>query len=292
MHRGSDQGWLWRCAALVAALGAPACTAPGVLDGKDCDPAGRCLEGYLCDPSAWSCLAHAGRLLAEAALAAGKVEIDADREEWDGVQRLPLTKLGWGTAPESAADFACAFGALWDRRGLYLLVECQDEAHPAPDSGADLHEDDCVEVFLDLDPSTRQSAYARDSNQLLVTAAAELQEYPAHPWGWSGSAAHRAEGGAWWLELRLDWPDDLPPPEAGALLGFDLAADDDDGEGGDALRERQLFFNDASGQAWQDASLFGWLRLLPEGTDPHPDACGDGRCAGLESAASCPADCR
>jgi len=278
--------------ALAAALGLTACIDTGVLDGKACDEAGRCLTGYLCDPAAWSCQARSDRLLAEAGAATRAPRIDADREEWQDAPRVPLTKLGWGLAPDSPADFACTFASLWDRRGLYLLVECRDDVHPAPDSPDDLHEDDCVEVFLDLDASTRQAAYGPDANQLLVTSAAELQEYPGHPWGWTGEAAHGAEDGqAWWLELRVDWPEDLAAPGAGALLGFDLAADDDDGEGGDTGRERQLFFNDSSGQAWQDASLFGWLRLLPAGQAPEAGFCGDGACAGLETSAGCPADC-
>jgi hypothetical protein len=303
----------------------------GLLDGKACDAEGRCLSGYVCDPAtrrcvrpggpcpaaapacgdlsvcrelppegaapdccpAGACRALDGRLWTEALPAPPGMRVDGDRDDWESFGRSPLTKLGVGEWPTSPEDFSCAFATAWDATGLFVLLECADDVHPAPDSGEAYHEDDCLEVFLDLTPDDARPPYDRSENQLLATREGVLREYAEHAWGWSARAAHAENPGrAWWIEAWVGWPEDQPRPGVGSLLGFDLAADDDDGERDDRGRTRQLFWNDGSGQAYLDPGLFGLLKLRAEGQSPSAPVCGNGACEpGGETAASCPADC-
>ena len=94
----------------------------------------------------------------------------------------------------------------------------------------------------------------------------------------------------WRIECAINWPSAFPTPRADDVLGFDVAADDDDGAATNNLRIRQLNWNN-TGTLSEDARFFGLLKLSGDTAEAHFSICGDGACEGDEVCPRCPVDC-
>lgn len=240
-------------------------------DVTDCCPAGNCFLA--------TC-----RLQAEAPLNPSGVTLDGNITDWEGVPRHRVTKVVRGAAPSSAADFNPWFALQWDNAGLYVLAEVTDDVL-VPSDGPDDWEDDTIEVNVDMHPHDPQQALSTDNSecQMVLSQDNSIREFMPRNWN---AQAHFATVGAssWRYEFFLPWPSAFPTPVGGDVIGFDLAVDDDDGEGGDQDRECQLAWNDPTGHVHDDARHFGIVRLRADGCQSALPRCGDDTCAAAAEA--------
>lgn len=217
--------------------------------------------GLACCPPT-DCLPVGARAYGEAARATTPPVLDGSPSEWAEVPRVAMAQWPSGTAP-AAADFRAQFSVLWDEQGLYVFVEATDDHVVPPDSGDAYWDDDSSEVFVDLDPRDTSIPLGPNEDHFFLTQGDQVYEAAELDYGWQASCVFGSSGGAWWFELFFPWPAPYGPPRPGDVIGFDVGADDDDGESADHTRSDNVFWSDGTGAAWHDASTFGLLRLLP-----------------------------
>jgi hypothetical protein len=198
--------------------------------------------------------------MAEANHAAATLAIDGDPSDWQSAKRYPIKNLTAGTATDGT-NFSGQFAVQWDETFFYVLIEITDNVIKVDGSVNDPWNDDTVEMFLDVDPSSTKQAYDPAVDQIFVTANGNILEHPAHKRGWKAQATLLKPTGGWRAEVAIEWPLGTPTPNS--VLGLDVAIDDDDAAGGDLIRERQLTWNDTTGNDFQNPGLFGLVRLLP-----------------------------
>jgi hypothetical protein len=237
-------------------------------DTAECCPESRCLN-------------RGGRRIADAARVEGVVNLDGDPEGWPG-DRDEISWTEAGSVWASYDDFRARFELQWNEEGLYLLVELHDDAFiprdPADDAGdlPDCFQSDSVEIFLDLEPDTPELNDTWSDDEIflvLCTGARQLREAgecsPEAPLGrgWTanvelGAPVAGPDGeDLWYVEAEILWPPWLERREEGLLIGFDIAADDDDTTVAGDL-ENQLFWNDQGSDTNIDPSRMGLVRLV------------------------------
>ncbi|MDQ8204140.1 endo-1,4-beta-xylanase [Pelagicoccus sp. SDUM812003] len=139
---------------------------------------------------------------------------------------------------------------MYDRGSLYLYALVSDpvlsKASPNP------WEQDSIEIFID-ENNAQTTSYDGDDAQYRINFDNEVS------FGGAASAdriesATRVVDGGYVVEARIDLGD------ADSFVGFDIQVNDDGA--GDGIRTSVATWNDVSGQAYQDASQFGALKLL------------------------------
>lgn len=147
---------------------------------------------------------------------------------------------------------------LWDDTNIYLLAEVIDD-EKVNDSPA-IYEDDNVEFYFDIDNS-KLSSY--DDNDVQYSFAwndgTTIGVLPnGRPTtGIIYGIVDNANG--YTVEAQIPWSTLQGAPQAGDEIGFEFMINDDDDGGG---RDGKLSWNAGTDQAWQDASLFGTIKLL------------------------------
>jgi hypothetical protein len=248
--------------------GDKSCAAQG---GIQCDDDRVCLTPALASADAEfccpvdDCIALDGRLRTVAKPAASPPVLDGLLDDWTEIERTPMAKVAFGPTPTDT-DFSARFATQWDATGIYVLVEATDQLLVPPDSTLTYH-DDSIEVFVDMDsrhPQVDYNLQDLSEGQMFVAQTNAVNEISPNLRGWTAAAYFASSTGKWWFEFALTWPDGVfPDPEAGDLLGFDVAADDEDSPStGGQDRENQLFWNDGTGHLNDDASHFGLIELL------------------------------
>ena len=156
-----------------------------------------------------------------------------------------------------ASDLSGTAKVLWDNTYLYLLAEVTDDVKQ--NDSQNTYEDDNVEFYIDADNS-KSSAY--DANDVQYSFAwndgTTVGALPAgrSTTGISYKIADTESG--YRVEARIPWTTLQKSPTEGMEIGFDFMINDDDTGGG---RDGKLSWNAPTDQAWQDASLFGTLKL-------------------------------
>jgi hypothetical protein len=276
---------------------APATTLScAALGGGVCSATQLCTQALLSTPDVSVCCPDDGCLDTTQALLAQAPHarmpppvIDGDPSEWDGATRIPLTKVD-GPAPTSPADFSAQYAVRWDDTALYVLLEVTDDVwNPAGSSAA--WEDDIGELFIDMDPRHPKVDWDASEDQFDLLQNNTAREGTVHPRNWDAKAAYvHLANNHWRIEASVNWPSAFPKPRAGAVIGFDVAADDDDGAASDNLRIRQLNWNN-NGTLSSDARFFGLLQLTADTAEASFSICGDGACEGDELCPRCGVDC-
>ena len=182
---------------------------------------------------------------------------------WSTVATHSLDNLVFGSV-SSDADLSGSWRALWDASNLYYLVEVSDDIL-LNDSGASWPKDDAVEIFIDADNSDHTSydgindfQYAFRWNDLSVILGDNSKPDAT---GVVFDLVATTDG--YRLETAIPWTTLGVTPSVGAVIGMDVAADDDDGEGGagpfwgDAKKAWSATTNDS----WHDPSTFGTVYL-------------------------------
>lgn len=243
-------------------------------DVATCCPANRCLA--------------LGTKFVKTATTTTGITIDGVLTDWAGITATQLTRKTIGTS--AANDFTAQYSVTWDATGFYVLFQmtddvCRPQDNVPPRNTA--YNDDVVEVYFDMEPINNTTSTYRPEEQWtwvpqncgasmaicglappsapLTTQLASWVRPPPNNNSVPGTnliATYTRDSMTncnWWVEVAVTWPAGYPTPVAGDVIGFDVAANDDD----TGVRKNQLFWNDTSGTLSMDARRFGLLQLLP-----------------------------
>jgi len=168
-------------------------------------------------------------------------------EDWD----IFLWQDDWN-------DCRFDFRAMWDMDYLYFFIEARDDVIDIEDTRVWMI--DGFEFYFDGDNTKNDFeagvAYdANDSQQRIVYTADPTDDYAFMDteWGYNLECRYAFE--------TLGWV-----PEEDQLMGFDLQQNDSD-EGLPDSRDTMQRWWSNNNNSWQDASLFGTVRLVGTGTE-------------------------
>lgn len=170
-------------------------------------------------------------------------EIDA---VWNSAQKLAVNQylMAWQGATGTVR-------VLWDESNLYVLFEVDDtqldKTSPNP------WEQDSVEIFVD-ENNEKTTFYQEDDGQYRVNFDNETSFNPA---GIAESFESKTlvSGTSYTVEMKIPLRTIIPAD--GTRIGFDAQVND--GENGS--RQSVATWNDSTGNAYQDTSVFGTLTL-------------------------------
>lgn len=170
----------------------------------------------------------------------------------------------WAAASEIAVDHyldgatsgATGIGkVLWDGSNLYLRIAVTDDELDA--SGAQDHQQDSVEVFIDLSNDKSASYISGDDYQIRVNYQGAVSGH-AYP-DMTSETAETEDGYVVFITLPVSTPllrsaENLAD---GDEIGFDLQVNDCAG----GTRQSVATFNESKGMAWSTTEDWGVLRL-------------------------------
>lgn len=171
----------------------------------------------------------------------------------------------WKQAPELSTDtvvFGSASGAtakvkvLWDAGHLYVFAKVTDPLLSKASNNP--WEEDSVEIFVDQN-NAKTTSYQGDDMQFRVNFDNE-QSFGGAATAAKFQTATRLVDGGYYVEAAIALDVVL---QAGAVIGFDVQVNDD-GQG-NGIRSSVKTWNDTSGNAFQDTSQFGTLKLAVAG---------------------------
>jgi len=155
-------------------------------------------------------------------------------------------------------DLAGTAKMLWDNTYAYLLASITDDVKV--NDSPNTYEDDNVEFYFDLN-NAKSSVYDADDVQYSFgwNDGSTVGALPAGKSvaGITYRVADSEQG--YTVEASIPWSILGGQPEHGKEIGFEVMINDDDDGGG---RDAKLSWNAAADQAWQDASLFGTIKLV------------------------------
>jgi hypothetical protein len=138
-------------------------------------------------------------------------------------------------------DLSARARLTWDERALYVLVEVTDDQHVQSHHGPDVWQSDNVQLAFD---SGLEAWKAREAGQAAEYAEIGLSRTDTgdevYRWLWKEGPApgvaikSSREGNRTTYEAVIPWPElNAAAPKPGALSGFALIVNEDDGEGRD-----------------------------------------------------------
>jgi len=183
----------------------------------------------------------------QAAARYGAPSLDAADPLWQTAAEIPINQhiMAW----EGASGIG---RVLWDEDALYVLITVNgaelNKTNPAP------HEQDSIEIFID--EGNHKAGYMQsDDGQYRVNFDNEATFNPLSiEEGFESQAV--ASGKSYTVTAKIPWKTVRPQP--GAFVGFDLQIN---GASARGMRQSVAVWNDITGDAWQDPSLYGLLRL-------------------------------
>jgi endo-1,4-beta-xylanase len=180
----------------------------------------------------------------------GSPSLDVEDPLWWTTEEIPINRyiMAWQGASGTSR-------VLWDEQALYVLITVNDaelnKANPAP------HEQDSVEIFID--EGNHKAGYMQsDDGQYRVNFENETSfNPPPIEAGFESRAFISVSGKAYAVTAKIPWK--TIKPQEGAIIGFDLQIN---GASSRGMRQSVAVWNDTTGDAWQDPSLYGLLRLV------------------------------
>ncbi|MCT8136859.1 endo-1,4-beta-xylanase [Anaerobacillus sp. CMMVII] len=155
---------------------------------------------------------------------------------------------------------------LWDYDNLYVLLQVSDSE--LDKSSPNPWEQDSIEVFVD-ENNGKTSFYQEDDGQYRVNFDNETTFNPTSIAAGFESETYKSSNG-YTVEVKI--PFKTITPENNTKIGFDLQIND----GKNGARQSVATWNDTTGNAYQDTSVFGVLTLVkstveqPEPGQPEP----------------------
>lgn len=145
------------------------------------------------------------------------------------------------------------FRTLWDNGYLYVWAEVSDPL--LSDASANAHEEDSVEIFIDQN-NAQTSTYQGDDAQYRINFK-NVRSFGGAASAGNITSATRITSSGYIVEAAIRLPEaDL---SANSFIGFDLQVNND--ANGDGTRDSAVSWSDTTGNAYQDPSQFGVLRL-------------------------------
>lgn len=166
------------------------------------------------------------------------------------VMEINRYQLAWQGATGTAK-------ALWDDKNLYVLLQVSDaqldKASPNP------WEQDSIEVFVD-ENNEKTSFYQADDGQFRVNYENTTSFNPESIAEGFVSAV-TVSGTNYTVEVKIPFRTITPVNDT--VIGFDLQIND----GKDGARQSVATWNDLTGNAYQDTSVIGNLKLVGKNAD-------------------------
>ena len=205
----------------------------------------------------------------------GIISIDADADAaWGNAVNIPLT-INKGSEASANAK------VLWDDDNLYVYATVKDAV--LDKTGAQTHEQDSLEVFIDED-NGKTASYGEDDKQYRINYTNEQSFNGKKCLAENVKSATKTIDGGYVVEAAFKWTD--IKPANGAKIGLEFQINDAKG----GKRIGTLSWYDETGMGWSGSNVYGTVELTgktgsnggsssvnPGTSDTKPDVKPDGK---------------
>ena len=205
----------------------------------------------------------------------GTISVDADADAaWGNAVNIPLT-INKGSETSANAK------VLWDDDNLYVYATVNDAV--LDKTGAQTHEQDSLEVFIDED-NGKTASYGEDDKQYRINYNNEQSFNGKKCLAENVKSATKTIDGGYVVEAAFKWTD--IKPANGTKIGLELQINDAKG----GKRIGTLSWYDETGMGWSGSNVYGTVELTgktgsngggssvnPGTSDTKPDVKPDGK---------------
>ena len=205
----------------------------------------------------------------------GTISVDADADAaWGNAVNIPLT-INKGSEASANAK------VLWDDDNLYVYATVNDAV--LDKTGAQTHEQDSLEVFIDED-NGKTASYGEDDKQYRINYNNEQSFNGKKCLAENVKSATKTIEGGYVVEAAFKWTD--IKPANGAKIGLEFQINDAKG----GKRIGTLSWYDETGMGWSGSNVYGTVELTgktgsngggssvnPGISDTKPDVKPDGK---------------
>ena len=205
----------------------------------------------------------------------GTISVDADADAaWGNAVNIPLT-INKGSEASANAK------VLWDDDNLYVYATVNDAE--LDKTGAQKHEQDSLEVFIDED-NGKTASYGEDDKQYRINYNNEQSFNGKKCLAENVKSATKTIEGGYVVEAAFKWTD--IKPANGTKIGLELQINDAKG----GKRTGTLSWYDETGMGWSGSNVYGTVELTgktgsngggssvnPGTSDTKPDVKPDGK---------------
>ncbi|MBO6139800.1 MAG: endo-1,4-beta-xylanase [Agathobacter sp.] len=176
----------------------------------------------------------------------GTISVDADADAaWDNAVNIPLT-INKGSEASANAK------VLWDDDNLYVYATVKDAV--LDKTGAQTHEQDSLEVFIDED-NGKTASYGEDDKQYRINYNNEQSFNGKKCLAENVRSATKTIDGGYVVEAAFKWTDIRPAN--GTKIGMELQINDAKG----GKRIGTLSWYDETGMGWSGSNVYGTVEL-------------------------------
>ena len=205
----------------------------------------------------------------------GTISVDADADAaWGNAVNIPLT-INKGSEASANAKI------LWDDDNLYVYATVNDAV--LDKTGAQTHEQDSLEVFIDED-NGKTASYGEDDKQYRINYNNEQSFNGKKCLAENVKSATKTIDGGYVVEAAFKWTD--IKPANGTKIGLEFQINDAKG----GKRIGTLSWYDETGMGWSGSNVYGTVELTgktgsngggsfvnPGTSDTKPDVKPDGK---------------
>ena len=205
----------------------------------------------------------------------GTISVDADADAaWGNAVNIPLT-INKGSEASANAK------VLWDDDNLYVYATIKDAV--LDKTGAQTHEQDSLEVFIDED-NGKTASYGEDDKQYRINYNNEQSFNGKKCLAENVKSATKTIDGGYVVEAAFKWTD--IKPANGTKIGLEFQIND----AKDGKRIGTLSWYDETGMGWSGSNVYGTVELTgktgsngggssvnPGTSDTKPDVKPDGK---------------
>ena len=205
----------------------------------------------------------------------GTISVDADADAaWGNAVNIPLT-INKGSEASANAK------VLWDDDNLYVYATVKDAV--LDKTGAQTHEQDSLEVFIDED-NGKTASYGEDDKQYRINYTNEQSFNGKKCLAENVKSKTKTIDGGYVVEAAFKWTD--IKPANGTKIGLEFQIND----AKDGKRIGTLSWYDETGMGWSGSNVYGTVELTgktgsnggsssvnPGTSDTKPDVKPDGK---------------
>ena len=205
----------------------------------------------------------------------GTISVDGEEDAaWNNAVNIPLT-INKGSEASANAK------VLWDDDNLYVYATVNDAV--LDKTGAQTHEQDSLEVFIDED-NGKTASYGEDDKQYRINYTNEQSFNGKKCLAENVKSATKTIDGGYVVEAAFKWTD--IKPANGTKIGLELQINDAKG----GKRIGTLSWYDETGMGWSGSNVYGTVELTgktgsngggssvnPGISDTKPDVKPDGK---------------
>ena len=176
----------------------------------------------------------------------GTISVDGDADAaWDNAVNIPLT-INIGSEASANAK------VLWDDDNLYVYATVKDAE--LDKTGAQAHEQDSLEVFIDED-NGKTASYGEDDKQYRINYDNEQSFNGKKCLAENVRSATKTIDGGYVVEAAFKWTD--IKPANGTKIGLEFQINDAKG----GKRTGTLSWYDETGMGWSGSNVYGTVEL-------------------------------